>query len=73
VSVIGEGIRKVITDGQEVTGPNIKTALEEMDPYDTPVSEPIDFTADDHAGMDAAQVWEVQDGQWVSVSDAITP
>jgi branched-chain amino acid transport system substrate-binding protein len=73
VSVIGEAIRKVITDGQEVTGPNIKTALEEMEPYDTPVSEPIDFTADDHAGMDAAQVWEVQNGQWVSVSDVITP
>jgi hypothetical protein len=44
-----------------------------MEPYDTPVSEPIDFSADDHAGMQSARVYEVQDGEWNPVTDAITP
>jgi branched-chain amino acid transport system substrate-binding protein len=72
-SVLVEAIRKVIADGQEVTGPNIKTALEEMDPVETPVSTPIEFSAEDHAGMDSGRVYEVQDGAWVPVSDPITP
>jgi branched-chain amino acid transport system substrate-binding protein len=72
-SVLGEAIRQVIASGEEVSGPNVKTALEEMEPYDTPVSEPIDFSADDHAGMQSARVYEVQDGEWNPVTDAITP
>lgn len=72
-SVMAEGIRHVVENGDEVTGPNIKTALEEMEPYDTPVSEPIDFSAEDHAGMESGVVYEVQDGTWTAVSDAITP
>lgn len=71
--VMVEGIRKVIADGNEVTGPNIKTAMEEMEPVDTPVSEPIDFSAEDHAGMTSGRVYEVQDGIWTAVSDPITP
>lgn len=71
--VMVEGIRRVVENGDEVTGPNIKTAMEEMDPVDTPVSEPIDFSAEDHAGMTSGRVYEVQDGVWTAVSDAITP
>ncbi len=72
-AVMAEGIRQVVAAGDEVTGPNIKAALEEMEPYDTPVSEPIDFTADDHAGMESGVIYEVQDGTWTAVSDPITP
>lgn len=72
-AVMAEGIRQVVAAGDEVTGPNIKTAMEEMEPFDTPVSEPIDFTAEDHAGMESGVVYEVSDGTWTAVSDAITP
>lgn len=71
--VMVEAIRNVVEAGDEVTGPNIKTAMEEMEPLETPVSEPIDFTADDHAGMESGRVYEVQSGTWTAVSDAITP
>lgn len=71
--VMVEAIRNVVEAGDEVTGPNIQTAMEEMEPVETPVSEPIDFTADDHAGMESGRVYEVQSGTWTAVSDAITP
>lgn len=71
--VLVEGIRQVVEAGEEVTGPNIKTAMEEMEPMDTPVSSAIDFSADDHAGMESGRVYEVQSGKWVPVSEQITP
>lgn len=72
-SIFVEAIRNLIADGTEVTGPNIKGALEEMEPYDTPVTSEIDFTAESHAGMEAVPVYEVQDGSWTTITDAITP
>jgi branched-chain amino acid transport system substrate-binding protein len=72
-AVMAEAMRQVVAAGEEVTGPAIKTAMEEMEPFDTPVSEPIDFTAEDHAGMDSGVVYQVTDGTWTAVSDAITP
>lgn len=71
--VLAEGIRKVIADGDDVTGPNIKAAMEEMGAVDTPVSTPIEFSADDHAGMKSGKVYEVQSGMWTPVSDELTP
>lgn len=72
-SLFIEAIRALVADGAEVTGPEIKTALEEMDPYDTPVTAEIDFAADSHAGMQAVPVYEVQDGAWATITDPITP
>jgi branched-chain amino acid transport system substrate-binding protein len=72
-SILIEAMRYALAEGMELTGPNIKTALEEMPPLETPVTSAIDFTAESHAGMQAARVYEVQDGSWVAVADAITP
>lgn len=72
-SIFAEAIRTLIEGGGEVTGPNIKTALEEMEPYDTPVTTEIEFTPDSHAGMQSVPVYEVQDGAWTSITDPITP
>ena len=72
-SVLAEGIRAVVAAGGEVTGPSVKEALEAAGPIDTPVTEPIDFSAESHAGMQAARVYQVQDGAWASVTDAINP
>lgn len=71
--VLAEGIEQALTSGEELSGSAIKTGMEEMEPVETPVSEPIEFSADDHAGMKSARVYEVQDGQWTAVSDAISP
>ena len=68
-----EGIRTLVAEGTEVTGANLKTALEEMDAFDTPVSVPIDFSAEDHAGMKSGVVYEVTEGAWTPVSEPITP
>lgn len=68
-----EGIRVLVEEGTEVTGANLKTALEEMDAFDTPVSVPIDYSAEDHAGMKSGVVYQVTDGAWTPVSDPITP
>lgn len=71
--VLAEGIRTVVENGDEVTGPNIKAAMEEMGPVETPVSEPIEFSADSHAGMTSGRVYEVQSGSWTGITDALTP
>jgi hypothetical protein len=44
-----------------------------MPALETPVTSAIDFTAESHAGMQAARVYEVQEGNWVAITDAITP
>ncbi|MBZ0310687.1 MAG: ABC transporter substrate-binding protein, partial [Anaerolineae bacterium] len=51
MAVMAEGMRMVVDSGQEVTGPNIKAALETLENFDTGVvTAPITFTADDHRG-----------------------
>ncbi len=72
MKVMTAGIEKVVADGKEVTGPNIKAALETMGAYDTGgITQPITFSATDHAGNKAVQFFEVQGGKWTAVSDLI--
>lgn len=72
-SVVVAAMEYALAEGMDLTGPDIKTALEEMPPLETPVTSAIDFTADSHAGMEEVRVYEVQDGNWVAITDAITP
>ncbi len=68
--LMAEAIANVIRNGDEVTGPNIKTTLEEMEAFDTGgVSPPVDFSAESHKGMTAAPTFEVSDGTWTPSSD----
>ncbi|MGH3519194.1 MAG: ABC transporter substrate-binding protein [Haloechinothrix sp.] len=72
--VMTEGIRKVIADGKDVTGPNIKAALETMDPVDTGgVSMPVDFEADNHKGVEGTGIYQVTDGTLVEMEKEVTP
>lgn len=72
MAVMAEGIRLVVESGQEVTGPNIKAALESLENFDTGgITAPITFTPDDHRGNRALVVYQVQDGIWVAAGDAI--
>jgi len=72
--VMAEGIRKVIDDGKDVTGPNIKAALEEMDPVDTgDVSLPVDFGPDSHKGVPGTGIYEVKGGKLAELQKGVTP
>lgn len=73
MAVMAEAIRNVVAAGEEVTGPAIKAALEEMPPFETGISSPIEFTAESHAGMDGSPVFQVEGGQWVQIADVMTP
>lgn len=68
-----DAISQVVEDGDEVTGPNIKAALESYSGYSTDgVTTPITFTSTDHAGSKALQLYQVQGGKWEKISDYIS-
>jgi branched-chain amino acid transport system substrate-binding protein len=73
MSVMAEGLAKVIASGKQITGPAIKEALETMDPVTTPVTTAIDFSQSSHEGMRSARVYQVRAGTWQPLSDALTP
>jgi branched-chain amino acid transport system substrate-binding protein len=71
MALMAEGIKAAVEKG-DVTGESLKTALEELPAFETgDVSAPIDFSADSHAGMPGAKIYEVQDGKWTEVTDLL--
>lgn len=73
MAVMAAGLEQVAASGEEITGPALKEALEAMEPIETPVSSPVDFTADSHRGMTSGRVYEVTDGAWEPITDELTP
>ncbi len=74
MAVMAAAIEKVIKDGDDITGENIKAALEDMGAFDTGgVSGDIDFSASSHAGMPGSPVIVVENGQWKQLEDVMTP
>ncbi len=72
MSVMAEGIRQVIVNGDEVTGPNIRAALEGLSNFDTGgITIPLTFSGSDHAGNKALRLSQVEGGQWVEFTDYI--
>lgn len=72
--VMAEGLRKLVKDGEEVTGANLKTALEELDAIDTGgVSAPIDFSADSHRGASGTGVYVVKGGALDPIAESVEP
>jgi branched-chain amino acid transport system substrate-binding protein len=68
--VMSEAVEMVIESGDEVTGPNIRAALETMSGFDTGgVTPPLTFTGDDHGGSDAMVVVQAEGGAWVAITD----
>ena len=68
-----DAIRIVVKNGDDVTGPNIKAALETFSNYSTGgVTTPLTYTADDHAGNKALELYQVENGVWVKISDYIS-
>jgi branched-chain amino acid transport system substrate-binding protein len=74
MSVMVKGMEKVLADGKEITGPNLRTALETMAPVDTGgVIGPIRFSAESHRGANASSLYQVTGGKLTEVSANLIP
>jgi branched-chain amino acid transport system substrate-binding protein len=68
-----EGIRRVLQEGKEVNGENIRAALEGMQNFSTgDVTSPIGFSSTSHKGNKALKLYRVENGKWMQVSDFIS-
>ena len=71
-AVFAEGMRRVLAAGEELTGPNIKAALETVTDLDMGgVTVPISFTPDDHLGAKGLRMFRIEGGQWVPFTEFI--
>lgn len=76
MDVMAQGMEKVIKDGNELTGENIKAALESMGEIDTKGligDGTVQFSEDSHRGSDSAGVYQVKDGKLAEVTAGATP
>ena len=72
-SIFTEGLRRVIDAGQDLTGPNIKAALETIRDFDMGgVTMPITFTTTDHRGSKGLRLFRVENGAWTPLTDFLT-
>ncbi len=70
MDIMVAGIRKVLEQGQALTGANIKAALESLKDYDTGgITYPITFTPEDHWGNKGTHIYVVENGQMKRVTD----
>lgn len=73
MDVMTQGIRKVLEEGKELNGENIKAALETISNHDTGgVTAPITFTSSDHRGSKALKLFKVENGQWQQLTDFVS-
>jgi len=74
LQVMAGGLAKLLADGRELSGKNLRGALETMGPVDTGgVIGPIRFSAASHRGATAAGVYVVEHGKLVERARALTP
>lgn len=73
--IMAQGIANVIQDGQDVTGPNIKQALEslEVDTGGVVGTGTVSFSAESHRGSSGTGMYQVQDGTLVELAANVTP
>jgi len=69
MDIMVAGIKMVLDQGKELTGPNLKAALESMKNYDTGgMTYPISFSPDDHWGNKGTHIYVVENGQMKRVT-----
>ena len=73
MAVMAEGIKRVLDQNKEVTGENIRAALETIQNFDTGgVTSPISFSPTSHRGNNSLRLFQVEGGKWKQVSDFIS-
>ena len=71
-AAFAEGMRRVLSSGQELTGANIKAALETLADYDMGgVTVPVTLTPTDHRGSKGLRIFRVEGGEWVPITDFV--
>jgi len=74
--ILAEGIRQVLDDGDDLTGPAIKEALETMGPIDTGGvvgTGEVEFTADSHRGSTGSGIYVAEGGVMTPLETGVTP
>ncbi len=72
MKVLLQGVQDTLADGNELTGENVRMALEALSDYDTGgITDPITFTGDDHAGNKTVQFFEANGGTWSPISERV--
>ena len=70
MAVMIEGVRRVVAEDKDLTGENIKLALESITDFDTGgVTFPITFTPRDHRGSKGMKLFRVENGKWQPLTD----
>lgn len=73
MAVMTEGIKRVVEGGKDLTGENLKAALEGISNFETGgVTASITFTASDHRGSKAMKLFQVKNGQWTQLTDFLS-
>ncbi|MXW72091.1 MAG: ABC transporter substrate-binding protein [Acidobacteria bacterium] len=71
-AAFAEGMRRVLAAGEELTGANIKAALETFADYDLGgVTAPVTFTPTDHRGSKGLRIFRVEEGRWTPFTDFV--
>jgi branched-chain amino acid transport system substrate-binding protein len=73
MATMAEGIANAVKDNADPTGEQIKAGLEKVTDFKTGISDPITFTAEYHAGMHAAPLYQVEGGAFKKIHDPIEP
>ena len=72
-AVFAEAMRQVLTDGAELTGANIRAALETFTDFDMQgVTVPLTFTPSDHIGAKGLRLFRVEGGQWMPITEFLS-
>ena len=71
-AIFAEAMRQVLAAGDELTGANIKAALETFTDFDMQgVTVPLTFTPTDHLGAKGLRMFRVEGGEWVPFTEFI--
>jgi branched-chain amino acid transport system substrate-binding protein len=73
MATMAEGIANALKDNADPSGEQIKAGLEKVTEFKTGISDPITFTAEYHAGMKAAPLYQVEGGAFKKIHDPIEP
>jgi branched-chain amino acid transport system substrate-binding protein len=71
MATMAQGIENALKSNDNPTGEQIKAGLEQISDFKTPVSDPITFTADYHAGLKAAPIYQIENGAFKKLTDPI--
>jgi branched-chain amino acid transport system substrate-binding protein len=76
MGVMAKGIEKALAGGDELTGPSIRKALEDMDAVDTGGvlgSGTVEFSGESHRGSTGTGIYEIKGGELVELAANQTP